>query len=341
MNNLPTTMQALELQDYTGWRNGLNLVERPVPRPGPGQVLVKIAASPINPSDIVFLKGRYGVKKELPIVPGLEASGTVVAGGGGLMARFLQGRRVACAADNQGDGTWAEYMVTSAQNCMPLLNSVSAEQGATMLVNPLSAWGMIDLARRNRHRAVVNTAAAGALGQMLFRLGQHFGLTMVNVVRRPEQVELLRELGAKYVLSTHQPDFDTQLKTVCRDVNATLAFDAVAGEMTDSLLSAMPKRSRVLVYGSLSNAPSQVNAGQLIFKNQQVNGFWLNYWRPRFGLAGMLYAGRQIQKLLDTELKTKIQATLPLAEAGQGFQMYIANMTGGKVLLTPGRELTA
>ena len=137
------------------------------------------------------------------------------------------------------------------------------------------------------------------------------------------------------MLSTHQPDFESQLKTICRETNVTLALDAVAGEMTDSLLKAMPNRSRVLVYGSLSNAPSQVNAGQLIFKSQQVNGFWLNYWRPHFGLGGMLYAGWQIQKLLGAELKTEIQAILPLAEADRGFQMYIADMTGGKVLLSP------
>ncbi len=337
MNNLPATMRALELHDYTGWRTGLRLVEKPVPRPGPGQVLIKIAASPVNPSDIVFLKGYYGIKKELPVVPGLEASGTVVAAGGGMAAHFLQGRRVACAASNQSDGAWAEYMVTSATNCIPLLKNVSDEQGATLLVNPLSAWGMIDLARRGQHRAVVNTAAAGALGRMLFRLGQHAGLTVVNLVRRPEQVDILSELGAEYVLSTHQPDFDDQLKTVCREVNATLAFDAVAGEMTDSLLRAMPKRSRIVVYGSLSNTPSQVNAGLLIFKNQKINGFWLNHWRPRFGLAGLLYAGWQIQKLLETELKTEVQATLPLAKAGEGFQMYINDMTKGKILFMPGR----
>jgi NADPH:quinone reductase-like Zn-dependent oxidoreductase len=337
-DGLPTFMSALELQHYEGWRTGLKLVDKPVPRPGPGQVLVKIAASPINPADLAFVSGRYGVRRPLPTVPGWEGSGQVVASGGGLMARFLLGRRVACAATDGNDGAWADYMVTSSRRCIPLRRSVTLEQGATLLVNPLSAWAMIELARRGRHRAMVQTAAAGALGRMLYRLSRRFGINIINIVRRPEQVELFQSLGASHILNSREPDFDENLVHLCRQLQVTLALDAVAGEMTDRLLQALPRRAQVVVYGSLSNEPCRVNPGMLIFKQQRLRGFWLSTWKPRFGMAGILYAGWQIQRLLGDELRTDFQARLPLAEAIEGIESYVSHMTGGKVLLTPGNS---
>jgi NADPH:quinone reductase-like Zn-dependent oxidoreductase len=332
-------MQALELHSYDGWRTGLHLVEKPAPRPARGQVLVKIAASPINPADLAFMSGRYGVRRPLPTVPGWEASGTVVAAGGGLLAQLLLGRRVACAALDGGDGAWAEYMVTAPYRCLPLRRSVTDQQGAMMLVNPLTAWAMIDLARRGGHRAIAQTAAAGALGRMLFRLGQEFGLQLVNIVRRQEQVELLQALGAEHVLSLHQPDFDERLKELCRQLNVTLALDAIAGEMTGRLLQALPSRAEVMVYGALSNAACQVSPGQLIFKQQRLRGFWLSRWQPRFGLVGRLYAGWQIQPRLAGELHTEVQAQLPFTQAIEGLHQYVGGMTQGKVLLIPAASL--
>lgn len=328
-------MRALELHSYTGWRTGLQPVEKPLPQPKPGQVLVKMAASPVNPADLAFMNGQYGVRKTLPTVPGWEGSGTVVKTGGGPLARFFLGRRVACAALDGYDGAWAEYMLTSPLRCIPLRRRVSDEQGAMMLVNPLSAWALIDLARRGKHRAIAQTAAAGALGRMLLRLGQHYRLSMVHIVRRQEQVELLRSLGAKHVLSTHQSDFDEQLQDICRHLGVTLALDAVAGEMTGRLLQAMPRRARVLVYGALSNSACQLHPGRLIFKKQQVSGFWLSDWLPRAGLLKLLHAGWQIQNWLDKELRTEVQARLPIEEARQGLELYVRGMTQGKVLFVP------
>jgi NADPH:quinone reductase-like Zn-dependent oxidoreductase len=301
--------------------------------------LVKIAASPINPADLAFMRGRYGVRRSLPTVPGWEGSGTVIASGGGLLGRLLLGRRVACAAIEGGDGAWAEYMVTAAHRCIPLRRNVTDQQGAMMLINPLSAWAVIDLARRGGHQAIVHTAAAGALGRMLYRLGQGFGLQLVNIVRRQEQVELLHALGAEHVLCSDQADFDEYLKELCQQLKVTLALDAVAGEMTGRLLQALPRRAEVMVYGSLSNTACQINAGQLIFKQQRVRGFWVNQWRPPLGVVGRLYVGWQIQQRLADELHTEVQAQLPLAQAIEGLHQYVGGMTQGKVLLMPAESL--
>lgn len=333
-NPTPAMMRALELRSYDGRLDSLSVVMKPVARPAHGQVLVRMAAAPVNPSDLMFIRGLYGFKKKLPVVPGFEGSGVVVAGGG-LLGRALVGRRVACAALTSGDGTWAEYMVTSANLCMPLRRQVNAEQGATMLVNPLTAWALMERARVDQHRAVVQTAAASALGRMILRLGQRFAIPVVNVVRRKEQADLLRQLGAGHVVDSSDPQFDKVLRDLCCDLSATLAFDAVAGEMSGRLLRAMPRGGRVLVYGALSLQACQVDPASLIFEGKRLEGFWLSDWLRRKSLVGRIRIASRIQALLARDLKTEVQARVALEDAARGLEQYVGNMTAGKVLFVP------
>ena len=330
-------MRALELRALDGKPESLALAERPVPRPGKGQVLVRIAASPINPSDLSFIKGMY-IKKTLPIIPGFEASGTVVASGGGFMARALVGKRVACAAPANGDGTWAEYMVTSALFCIPLRKNISFEAGASLIVNPLTAWALMDMAKRGGHPAVVQTAAASALGRMIIRLGQRFDMPVINIVRRQEQVELLQTLGAKYVLNSSEAKFDDQLKKICLERSASLAFDAVAGDLTSRLLQALPKQGRVIIYGGLSQQLCQLDPRIFIYDDKHLEGFWLSTWLKKRNPLLQIHTALQIQKFLANDLKTEVRARLPLENAAEALHQYAGNMTGGKILLVPDRS---
>jgi NADPH2:quinone reductase len=330
-------MRAVQLRAYDGTPESIAVAELPVPRPGPGQVLIRVAASPINPSDLMFIRGLYGFKKSVPAIPGFEGSGTVVEAGSGTMPRFLKGRRVACSAadPNIAGGMWAEYLVTSAQLCVPLSKQVDMEQGATMLVNPLTAWALMEEARVGRHRAVVQTAAASALGRMVVRLGRRFSIPTINVVRRTEQVELLRKMGAEHVLDTGDPGFDAGLRDLCHKLGASIGFDAVAGEVSARVLRAQPRGSRLLVYGALSLEASQIDPASLIFEGKRVEGFWLTAWLRHRNVFSQLRISRQIQRLLAGDLKTETRAKLPLEEAARGLEQYAANMTGGKILLLP------
>lgn len=332
---LPATMRALELRDYDRRRESLAVVEKPLPHPRRNEVLVRIGASPVNPSDLMFLRGLYGVKKKLPVVPGFEAAGEVVAAGGGLMARWLVGRRVACAASQNGDGTWAEYMRTSASLCIPLRRNVGVEQGAAMIVNPFSAWAMMEEARGAGARAVAQTAAASALGCMINQLAARRGIPVVNIVRRQEQVELLEKSGAQYVLNSTDADFDARLKELCRRLDVTMAFDAVAGDLNGQLLRAMRNGGRVIVYGALSMRACDVDPRALIFERKRVEGFWLHDWLMRQNALAKIITSMRVQKLLASDLKTEIRARLPLAQAAQGIEQYAQQMTGGKILLVP------
>lgn len=333
---IPETMRAVELRDYEGGADALAVVERPMPRPGAGQVLVRIAASPINPSDLSFLRGAYGIRKKLPVVPGFEASGEVVASGGGVWANHIVGRRVACAAPVGGDGTWAEYMLADASHCIPLMKSTETEHAATMIVNPFTAWALLRIAEESRARAVVQTAAASALGQMVIRLAASRGVEVVNVVRRREQVELLKAAGAREVFDSSEESFDERLAEACKRVRATVAFDAVAGKLTGRVLHAMPSGSECVVYGGLSMEGCLLDPRSLIFERKRVRGFWLSDWMRTAGALKMFSASRSVQKILKDELRTEIRARLPLERAAEGVRLYEREMTGGKILFVPG-----
>jgi NADPH:quinone reductase-like Zn-dependent oxidoreductase len=272
----------------------------------------------------------------LPVVPGFEASGRVVEAGGGFMARALLGKRVACAAPTDGDGTWAEYMLTQASLCIPLIKGISDEQGATSIVNPLSAWAMMRMAKQAGAKAVVQTAAASALGQMMEGLGHRFNIPVINIVRRAEQVDFLRSRGAQHVLDSSAEDFDERLRELCLKLNATVGFDAVAGELTGRMLIAMPAGARVIVYGALSGEGCLVDPRSLIFEEKRVEGFWLSKWLRSQNIVRMLRTTRRVQKLLANDLRTEIRARLPLEEARRGIQQYTEHMTGGKILVVPG-----
>jgi NADPH:quinone reductase len=330
-------MRAVQLNAYDGSSESISVVEVPVPRPGAGQVLIRVAASPINPSDLMFIRGLYGFQKPLPAIPGFEGSGTVVEVGAGVMPRFLSGKRVACAAADAkiAGGMWADYLVTSAHLCVPLIKQVDMEQGATMLVNPLTAWALMDEARRGHHRAVVQTAAASALGRMIVRLGQRFHIPTINIVRRAEQAELLRGLGAEYVLDSSVPAFDNELRELCRKLGATIGFDAVAGEMSGRVLQAQPRDSRLIVYGALSLKAHQIDPSSLIFEGKRVEGFWLSSWLRKRNLLSQLRVSRQVQQLLALDLKSEIQERVPLEQVSKALKQYADNMTGGKVLIVP------
>src|SRR3990172_329711 len=332
---LPQTMRALELRAYDGRPESLALIQKPVPRPGPGEVLVQITASPITPSDVASMRGLYSVRKPLPVVPGLEASGVIVAAGSGLFPRLLVGKRVACYA-GAGDGAWAEYMATPAMHCMPLPKTVTLDQGSMAIVNPLTAWCLLEIARRGKHITVVHTAAASALGKMIARLAQRRRVHVIHIVRRPAQAQILRTLGARadMVLDSSAPDFDERLADVCRRRRATLAFDAVAGDMTGRLLDAMPAHSKVIVYGGVFQKEGRVGAGSLIFEGKRVEGFWLAHPAP-LSRIDFFRAIAAVRSRLHDEYKTDVRRRVPLEAATPGLEDYLAHMSEGKVVLVP------
>ena len=242
----------------------MEMKEQPMPTPKPDQILVRVEATPINPSDHGVMFGwadiaaatstGYGKDRVLtaPIVPqgmsrmkarfgqalpiGNEGAGTVVAAGDDAYAQSLVGKVVAI----MGGGMYGEYRCVPAMMAMPLLEGHTAKDGASSFVNPLTALSMIETMRMEGHSALVHTAAASNLGQMLNRICQADGVDLVNVVRREEQAKLLRDMGAKYVCNSSDDDFMAKLTDAIHETGATLAFDATGGgELGSQVLTAM------------------------------------------------------------------------------------------------------
>lgn len=333
--NIPQNMRAVVLSESGGTAQITNI---PVPQPGPGEVLIKMHASPINPSDLAFLAGGYGIKKEFPVVPGFEGSGTVVAAGKGILPRLWMGKNVACAASPKYNGCWAEYMKTSAAMCVPISKNISLDQASMMFVNPMTALAFFDVYKdftgsTKKRSGIINTAAASALGQMIIKLGKRQGIDVISVVRREEQVELLKKEGAEYIVNSSNPDFESQLKELAHQLNATLIFDAVGGKMVQKLLDAAPKGSKLFIYGRLSADECEINPGDLIFTGNQIQGFWLTGWLHNKSFLQSIKNTRKIQALIGKELSTKIHQSFPPEQILEAIEMYQNNMSKGKVLI--------
>jgi NADPH:quinone reductase len=308
--------------------------EAPVTAPGPGQVLVRVAAAPINPSDLAFMKGGYGNPKEFPLIPGFEGSGTVVSAGSGLYSRFLMGKRVACATNAAYGGTWAEYVLTAASSCIPLPRNISMEQGASAIVNPMTALAFFEMARLEKHFAIVNTAAAGALGKMILKLGLRENIPVIHIVRRKEQLDLIRSMGGRQVLNSSEPDFTDRFKALSHQMKATLTLDAVGGELTGQLIKASPFGSSLVSYGFLSAEAPQIDTRLLAKEDKRVVGFFLPNWMKRQHPLAKIRVIQKLRKLLADELVTTLQKSFPLDEIQKALDAIKEPTTSGKIILT-------
>jgi NADPH:quinone reductase len=302
-------------------------IARPIPRRG--EVLVRVAAAPINPNDLMMIDGRYEITKPVGAVCGLEGSGTVVASGGGLFGRFLLGRRVAFAA-GEGDGSWAEYARVPVMRCAPLDRRVDLRQGAMLLTNPMTATVLVQTAVRGGHRALVLNAAAGALGKMIVRRARREGLALVAVVRRAEQADVLRELGAEHVVIAGNDD--AQLRELCERLDVRFALDAIGGDATAQLAHALRPGGTIVVYGNLSRMPCRVDADDLLFHRLTVRGFTMYEWLERTSLFGQLRALRAAQRGLADDLRSEIRATFPLSAHAEALALARGSTSEGKLL---------
>lgn len=304
----------------------------PVPVPGPGEVLLKMDTSPINPSDLANISGDY-IAASWPFTPGLEGSGIIVKAGSGILPRLRLGKKVACSPHSGEDGTWAEYMKTSVMNTVPLPKGLDMEQGSMMLVNPMTAMAFISLAKKSKHRALVNNAAASSLGKMLIRLALKESLPLINIVRQEQQVEELKNLGAIHVLNSSLPSFPEELSLLADKLGATLFLDAVSGKETARLLTAAPSGSTLVVYARLSGDPLQADPSDLIRLDKTISGFQLGNWLSGKSMPYKLKFLGQVKKEMNGTLSSQVRRSFPMEEVNEAISLYRDHMSAGKVLL--------
>jgi NADPH:quinone reductase len=331
-SDLPEVMLAVLLREDDGQLSARNV---PVPRPSPGEVLVKIAAAPINPSDLARIRNVTDPSERLTFIPGIEGSGTVVAHGAGLLPRLWQGKRVACSSSSNTSGTWAEYLVTPASRCIPIPGEISDEQGAMLLVNPMTAVAFFDMVKQGRHKAIISTAAAGSLGRIIELLGKKFNIPVIQIVRNEIQKRRLIDLGAQFVFNSSDENFSEDLHALSHTLHATLVFDAVGGKLTRQIMLAVPQGSSIVIYGNLSGEQPEIDHRSLVTDDKKISGFFLGNQLKESGPLKTIRNIYRVRELLKNELTITVRNRFSLEKAQEALETYLANMTAGKVLLIP------
>lgn len=343
--SLPNRMSALLLRNdgYAREHSGTVLeamdpyVEKgeiAVPEPGPSQVLIKVKLASINPSDVMFIKGLYGQPRKQGQPAGFEGVGEVVAAG--EAGRGLIGQRIAFSTGLSNWGAWAEYAIAEAAGCIPLMPKLRDEDGAAMIVNPLTALAMFGMVKEEGEKAFIVTAGASQLCKLLISVARDEGYRPIAIVRRDDQIKLLEEHGAAHVLNAEAEGFERDIAAICREEKPRILLDAVSGPVASAVFNAMGRGARWVVYGRLDASDTVIREpGQFIFMDKKVEGFWLVRWMrdatPEQRMAAVMEAQ---QRFVDGRWRTDVTAVVPLAEAMERVAGELAK-PNGKVFIAP------
>jgi NADPH:quinone reductase len=301
------------------------------PELGTNQVLVRLRARSINPSDLLTVRGLYGSLPKLPATPGLEGTGEVAAVGDGVKHLRLGQRVIPLGVQ----GTWQEYILTSSAQLIPVPDGVSDQTAAQFVVNPLTAWIMtIEELALKPGEWLLQTAAGSTLGRVVLQIARLRGFKTINVVRRREQVEELRALGADEVICTADENLKERVKEISGKAGLTKAIDAVGGETGAAVSQALGRGGVMLVYGALSMEPMPIDSGRMIFATTTIRGFWLPQW---LGAAPperqQTVTGELLRSMAANEIVSPVEAEYPLADALAAVAHAERPGRSGKVLL--------
>ncbi|MEL6478798.1 MAG: alcohol dehydrogenase catalytic domain-containing protein [Pseudomonadota bacterium] len=313
----------------------LTATRQPLPEIGPGQVLIRLRLAAINPSDIHFIKGEYGIPRVKGAAAGFEGCGDVVATGPG--AEALEGRRVAFIGSKTGTGAWAEYVRAEAASCVPLPDIIRDEDAAGLFVNPLTAIGMVSLAAEAGTGAIVMTAGGSQLSKLMIGLAKDRGIKTIPLVRRDAMLAPLAALGADHPLNVTAPDFAERFADVSKQEKPRILLDAVADDVTAQVFFGMPNRTRWVVYGKLNPMPvAMTEMGQFVFTGKRIEGFWLTQWLEEVDSDTRKQAfGTLFERFGSGAWRTDLQAVIPLAEAHARLPEELMRENTGKVMFAP------
>ena len=356
----------------------LSLAKVDIAEPGPDQVVVKVEATPINPSDLGLLLGPAdmasfkasgsgdGVKltakvpaaalpflsarlgESMPV--GNEGAGMVVKAGSSEAAQALKGRTVSMV----GGSMYAQYRLLNARDCQPLPAGTTAAEGASWFVNPLTALGMTETMKREGHKALVHTAAASNLGQMLNRICNEDGIGLVNIVRSPEQAKLLKGIGAKHVVDSSAASFTDDLTQALVETGATIAFDAIGGgKLASQILTSMEialnktakeysrygstTHKQVYIYGSLNTGAVELNRNYGMAWG--VGGWLLTPFLQKIGRPDQQRLRERVVNSLKTTFASHYTKVVSLPEVLdlKNIAAYAKRATGEKFLINPNK----
>ncbi len=324
-------MKAVQFDTVGEPAQVLTLRDIPQPTPQEGEILVRVKARSINPSDLAFIRGQYGIRPKPPCGAGFEAMGVVEALGAGVdSAKIPAGTRVSFTALT---GTWQEYVCIPAATVIPLPDGISDEVGAQMFANPVSAWAMLHECNLKAGDWLLLTAGASTFSQLVLQLAVEQGIKVICTVRRDDFTEHLTKLGAAAVVNTAKESLQQRVKELTgRGANA--ALEAIGGTAGAEAVESLTRGGTMLVYGMLSSENIPLNSGILIFKQLTVRGFWLTEWMKTTDATTQYKAASTLIKLFASgKLNVTIDATYVLEDFMKAITHAEQQGRGGKVII--------
>lgn len=332
-------MREIRFEQFGEPADVLKICEVEAPVAKAGEVLVRMQASPVNPSDLLNIRGGYSTRPVLPATPGFEGVGIVESSGGGLRGALFKGKRVIVL--NRQTGNWAEKVAVSSQFVIPVSSKLSMEEAATFFVNPATAYLLVkQLLRIQKKQWLLQTAAASSVGKMIIRLGNHYGFPTLNVVRRHEQADQLKQIGAKHVIvfnAEHDNEriLIDQIRKTIGSSPLQYVIDPVGGKTASSIVKVLGERARLILYGSLENAPLEFLSRELIRSGASIEGFWLAREMEAMSLPAKIKLISTLTRLIRSGiLSTEVGAMFPLDQFAQAVTEAERKGRSGKVLLS-------
>ncbi|MDX6692911.1 MAG: hypothetical protein QOF02_514 [Blastocatellia bacterium] len=324
-------MLSVKFYEFGNPADVLRVEETPQPTPAANQVLVRLRARSINPSDLLTVRGLYGALPKLPATPGLEGMGEVAAVGDEVK-NFSVGQRVIPLGVQ---GTWQEYILAASAQLIPVPDSVSDQTAAQFVVNPLTAWIMtVEELSLEQGEWLLQTAAGSTLGRVVLQIAAMRGFKTINVVRRREQVEELKALGADEVICTDDEDIAERVKEITGKAGLRKAIDAVGGRTGAAVMSALGRNGVMLIYGSLSMEPVPLDGGRMIFNTTTLRGFWLTEWlRSAAPERQQAVTTEMLRSMATSAIVPPVEAEYALADALAAVAHAERPGRSGKVLL--------
>ena len=308
----------------------LHLTDAPLPEPGPGEVRIKVIASPINPSDLMFVQNLYGIRPQLPSGVGFEGVGTIDKAGEGV--GLQPGTRVSFSAV----GSWSEYALAHERAVTPVPDNLSDELAAQLFVNPFAAYAMVQDSGVGADQWLLITAAGSAFGKMVIQLCKSKGIRTIGTVRRNDLADELKTLGLTEVINMEEEGLAERVKELTGGEGVTCVLDAVGGHTGTEALKCLAKGGTMIVYGLLSKQDPTFNSGLIIFRELTIRGFWLSDWILRVDpQTRQDVAQAVIQLLADGQTELPVEATYSLADVKQAIEHADRQGRYGKILLKP------
>lgn len=310
----------------------LSLSDAAIPEPDTGQVRIKTILSPIHNHDLMTVRGVYGYKPELPAIGGTEAVGTVEALGPGVEGVVI-GQRVAVAAVH---GTWAEYFLAPAASLFALPDTISDEQGAQIIAMPFSALALLKFMELAPGDWIVQNAANGAVGKAIAMLGAARGVNVVSVVRRKAAIDELGELGIANIVSAESEGWQDRVRELTKGAPIKAGVDSIGGKASKELLALLGEDSMLVVFGSMTGEDLAIPAGELIYKNITVKGFWGSKVAAALGAEGIVrLAGELVDLVAQGAVKLPVEGIFSLNGIADAVNASLTPGKAGKVLLRP------